>query len=191
MPAFKCAYCGTWGEKPIGEINRAKSAGLNLYCNRKHAGLGRRSGKTKAQKIAEKAAYDAEYRVKNRKYLKAMRALYFKQTYDPVKAAVERKKKMPRHVEYCRRPEYREWKSGYDKQYRAKKFFGPFAEAAMLAVDLNRAIKERSTNAEIKWQNKTCNKTQQRDRKSEGPKRTDARPRFRDRRDRHSAPVSQ
>ncbi len=42
-----------------------------------------------------------EYRRKNRAALKAKKAERHKRTYDPVKAAVVRKKRMPRHVEYC------------------------------------------------------------------------------------------
>lgn len=151
---------------------------------------GRRCGKTKAEKRAEKAIYDKEYRETNLATIKAKKAAWFKRNYDPVAAAVERKKHMPRHVEYCRRPEYRAKKTIYDKHYRAEKYFGPFAEVAMLTTDLNREIKQRMTNAEIKWKNKTANKAQFRDRESQGEKRTDPRPRIRDRRRGNSAALS-
>ena len=187
MPRFKCAYCDNRGEKPTGEINRAKAAGLNLYCNRKCAGLGRRCGKTKAQRVAEKAAYDQEYREKNLAKIKAYKKAYFKRIYDPVAAAVECKKNMARHVEYCRRPEYRAYKTVYDKKYRAKKFFGPFAEVAMLTIDLNREIKTRMTNHEIKYQNQGTNKTQRREREAKQESR--GRPRQRESNRNHSAPI--
>lgn len=176
-----CRNCGKKPDKPNGAVMRAKKIGAPLYCNRKCAGLGRRCGKSKAQRVAEKAAYDQIYREKNLARITAEKAVYFKRTYDPVAAAIERKKHMPRHIEYCRRPEYRAWKTEYDKQHRAKKNFGPFAEIALLTNDLNREIKERMTNAEIRWKNQTANKAQFRDREGEGQKRTDPRPRVRDR----------
>jgi hypothetical protein len=189
MAAVKitCGHCGKRSEKRACDVARARKAGLNIYCNRRCAGLARRCGKTKAQRAVEKAAYDRKYRAKNLAAIKAKKSIYFKKTYDPVAAAVVRKRNMPRHIAYCRRPEYRAWKTVYDKQHRAKKFFGAFAEVAMLTNDLNRAIKERMTNAEIRWQNKTANKTQFRDWESKGEKRTDARPRQRAGSDDHRA----
>lgn len=183
-----CENCGKKFDKSPGEVNRARKGGYRLFCGRRCSGLARRSDtRTVAQKRADKATYDAEYRRKNRGLLKRKKAAYFKRTYDPVKAAVERKKNMPRHVAYCRRPEYKRWKKGYDRKYRAKKLFGPFAEAAMLLTDLNHEIKGRMTNEQIAIANQTFNKAQRRRRASkEEPTRT--RPRFRDRRDRHQAP---
>ena len=189
MVPITCAHCGKRSNKRRCDVLRAREAGLNIYCNRRCSGLGRRCGKTKAQRVKEKAKYDADYRAKNRAMLKAKKAAYFQRTYDPVAAAVERKKNMPRHIEYCRRPEYRAWKTIYDRQHLAKKKYGPFAEVAMLTHDLNHEIKQRMTNAEIKWKNETANKAQFRDREGQGEKRTDPRPRFRERRDRSSAPI--
>lgn len=187
MVAFRCAHCGKRAEKEAGHVNRSQSLGLRLFCNLRCAGLGRRKHKTKAQMIEEKRVYDAEYRRKNLARIKARKRAYFQRTYDPEKARIERKKRMPKHVEYCRRPEYKVYKSKYDRKYRANKF-GAFADAYLLTVDLNRAIKERASNAEIKWENRTANKAQFR-RRAAGQKER-SRPRGRDRRDRHSAPVS-
>lgn len=181
-----CAYCKRETDKPVGAVNRAREAGLRIFCDRKCAGLGRRKGKTKAQKIEEKRLYDMAYRAKNLARIKAQKAAHHKATYDPEKQRAYNKKRMPLHVEYCRRPEYRKWKRDYDRQYRAKEF-GPFAEAYLLAIDLNRAIKERATNHEIKWQNQTANKTQFRRRADKEKERS--RPRYRGRRDRHSPSV--
>lgn len=184
-----CRHCKKAVDKPAGAVTRARAIGAPLYCGRRCAGLARRTHKTKAQKRAEKAAYDRIYRAKNLASIKAKKAAHFKRTYDPVAAAVERKKNMPRHVAYCRRPEYRAKKSIYDKQHRAKKWFGPFAEVAILTTDLNREIKERASNYEIRRQNKTGNKAQERDRQAEGQKRDDTDRRQRDRRHGHSAAV--
>lgn len=182
---FKCAHCGKTGDKPTGEVNRAEASGLRLFCNRRCSGLAKRTHKTKSQKRAEKKAYDALYRVENLATITAKKRAYFKRTYDPAKAAVERKKRMPLHVEYCRRPEYKRWKKTYDRRHRAEKFYGPFAEVAMLTLDLNREIKGRMNNHDIKWQNQTCNKTQFRRRADKAQERT--RPRNRERRDGHTA----
>ena len=162
---FTCAHCGKTAEKPTGEVNRARKAGLRVFCDRRCSGLGRRKPfKPKAQRVAEKREYDAAYRVKNLAILKAKKRAYHKRTYDPAKERVARNKRMKWHVAYCRRPEYRSWKKGYDRKYRSKRLFGPFAEAAMLAVDLNREIKSRSSNYEIRLQNGTINKRQTRTR---------------------------
>jgi len=188
LAAFRCAHCGKRAQKEAGHVNRSRELGLRLFCGRRCAGLGRRKHKTKAQRVAEKREYDAEYRRKNLARIKADKKAYFQRTYDPEKARIERKKRMPKHVEYCRRPEYKVYKSKYDRKYRANKF-GVFADAYLLTVDLNRAIKERSTNEQIKWENCTANKAQFR-RRAAGQKER-SRARNRDRRDRHSAPVGQ
>ena len=96
---FACHHCGKFTRKPAGSINRAKAAGLNIYCSRVCSGLDRRSGKTKAERVAEKAAYDREYRRRDPEALKARKAEYHRRTYDPVKAAADRALKMHRHVE--------------------------------------------------------------------------------------------
>lgn len=163
---FACAHCGKTAEKPAGHVNRSRTAGLRLFCGRRCFGLDRRQHKTKAQRVAEKKAYDAAYRAKNLAMLKAKKRAHHKRTYDPAKGAVVRKKRMPLHVQYCRRPEYKRWKHDYDRKYRSKREYGPFVEAAMLAVDLNREVKSRSTDYEIRSQNGTLNKTQRRRRET-------------------------
>lgn len=161
---YHCAHCGKVADKATGHVNRARERGLNLYCGRRCSGLGRRQGKTKAERVAEKAAYDAAYRAKNREMLKAKKQEHHKRTYDPAAAAVVRKARMPLHVEYCRRPEYRAWKKGYDRKYRAKKFYGPFDEAFLLTMDITTEIKGRTTRHEVKYQNGCTNKAQRRKR---------------------------
>lgn len=91
---------------------------------------------------ARKAAYDKRYRKLNRARLKAEHAAYFQRTYDPVKAAVERKKRMPKHVEYCRQPWYVAWKREYDKKRRARKF-GAFADAYKVLLQLVKEVKKQ------------------------------------------------
>lgn len=158
-----CAYCGKPSAKVAGHVNRSRAAGLNLYCDRKCAGLGRRKGKTKAQKIAEKKAYDAEYRKRDVEAMKARKHAYHLRTYDPAKAAVKRKGTMARHVEYCRRPEYKAWKRQYDKQYNAA-VYGPFADCALLLQALNAEIATRMSKYEIYMANGRYDKYSERKR---------------------------
>lgn len=161
---FQCANqnCGAWAEKPTGAVNRARAAGLNLYCDRACSGVGRRKGKTAEQRRAEKAAYDAEYRARNAARIKADKAEYFRRTYDPEKAAIERQARMPRHVEYCRRPEYRKWKREYDMRFRDTKNYGAFAESARLLRDLEAECLSRMSRYEIYQANGLLNKAKQR-----------------------------
>jgi hypothetical protein len=171
---FTCPQCGKPACKPAGAVNRAHAIGAPIYCGKVCAGLARRKPpKTKAQKVAEKAAYDAEYRTKNREMLRAKKAAHFQRTYDPEAARIERKKRAAFHAEYCRQPSYRLWKAEYDRRRRAS-VYGEFADSYTLTMELNREIKSRSSNYEIRLQNQTGNKAQERDRDSEGPKRDDS-----------------
>lgn len=168
---YRCAHCGKTNDKAAGHINRARAAGLNLYCNRRCSGLGRRTGKTDAQKREEKRLYDIVYQAENREKRCAQKREYHKRTYDPVKAAAYRKTRMPYHVEYCRRPEYRAKKKNYDRKHRAAEY-GDFAEAFLLTQDLNREIKERTSRHEVKYQNGATNKAQRRKRQAEAEERS-------------------
>lgn len=89
-----------------------------------------------------KAAYDREYRRKNKAMLQAKKAAYYQRTYDPIKAAKERKKTMPRHVEYCRRPEYKKKKYAYDRKREAAKY-GEYAECRDILRVLMKEIKRQ------------------------------------------------
>lgn len=89
-----------------------------------------------------KAEYDRKYRKKNRTRIKAEKAAYFQRTYDPIKAAKERKKKMPAHLEYCRQPWYKAWKKKYDQKRRDAKF-GDFKDThAVLLALVNEIYKQ-------------------------------------------------
>ena len=143
-----CAHCGALFDKEKGQANRARRRGLPLYCNQTCAGLAHRKHKTAAQKKQEKRLYDIEYRTKNRKLLRAKKNAYFQRTYDPNKARIERKKTMPRHVEYCRQPRYKTYKREYDRRYRARDF-GEFGDAYLLSVDLAHEILSRVSRYDI------------------------------------------
>jgi hypothetical protein len=103
-----------------------------------------------------------EFRRKNREILKIKKKEYFQKTYDPEKAAIERKANLPRHVEYCRQPKYRKYKKGYDAKHRAKNDYGEFWEAFLALREIEREVRKRMSWYEIEKQNGTLNKHQQR-----------------------------
>ncbi|MDB5241415.1 MAG: hypothetical protein JWP57_2040 [Spirosoma sp.] len=111
-------------------------------------------------KKALKAEYDRKYRIRNRDMLKAKKHAYFKKTYDPVQAAVARKKRMPFHVEYCRRPAYKAKKQSYDKRHRAQQQYGEFWESALLIEQ----IESHYSQQEVRQINNLHNKAQNRKR---------------------------
>lgn len=159
-----CDYCGKPSKQHVGAINRARRKGLPLYCDKICSGFARRKNKTTAQKKAEKSAYDRKLRSEHPAALKIRRAVSHKKNYDPEKAAVKRQEHMPRHIEYCRRPEYRAWKHEYDQKYNMERVYGPFWGAARLLTTLEAEIKSRASNYEIDVQNGTINKTLKRKR---------------------------
>lgn len=156
-----CA-CGHPAMRPTGEINRAERRGWPLWCSQACAGLARRIERTDEERRQIKAAYDAQRRVELADEIRAKKRAYHLRTYDPAKAAEERQKRMPRHVEYCRRPEYRKWKADYDRKHLAAKQYGPFAEAALILRDIETEVLSRIDRTEIARQNGTLNKKQSR-----------------------------
>lgn len=164
---FSCAHCHVIAWKEARDINRAAKAGLRVYCSRECSGLGRRKNKTLEQKRAEKAAYDAEFRRLNRDRLKAEKAAWYQRTADREKERVYRKANMARHVEYCRRPEYRAQKAAYDQRRRDQMNFGDFAEAAAVLRDLEAEITTRASRYEIYMERGTINKSLRRKREYE------------------------
>lgn len=156
-----CAWCGKSRLLEQGAINRARSRAAPLYCGKTCSGLGRRKHKTKEQRVAEKAQYDHGYRLRDPLALKIRKAAYHQRTYDPKAAALERKKRAPWHLEYCRRPEYKKYKSIYDLKRRAAEF-GEFSEAYKLLLDIEKEIGNRASRYEIYSANGTLNKALQR-----------------------------
>lgn len=162
---FRCAHCGRTASQPTGAVNRARKAGLKLYCDRRCASLGRRTDdRTQEQKRADKAIYDAEYRAKNRTMLAAKKAAYHARTYDPAKQRIYNQSRMAHHVEYCRRPEYREKKKAYDHVYNAKRDYGPLWEIQLLTLDIRAAVLERQTDYDIRLAKGGLSKSQKRKR---------------------------
>jgi hypothetical protein len=157
-----CGQCGCDALLEAGAVNRARRRRMNVYCGRKCSGLGRRTNKTREQKIEEKRLYDMEYRAKNLADITRKKKEYFRRSYDPEKARIERKANMARHVEYCRRPEYKEYKRQYDRKFRAKSDYGEFWESFLLVMDLDKEVDSRMTDYEVRQINGTNGKTQKR-----------------------------
>jgi hypothetical protein len=161
---MNCFTCGAQLNKSPSATNRAQREGRPLFCNKVCFGLSRRVERSAEQKKEEKRLYDIAYRDKNLKAIKAKKAAAFQRDYDPVKAAVHRKENMHKHIEYCRRPEYRKWKAEYDQKYLAKKEFGEFWEAAIAVYKIEAEVDSRMTRYEVYQSNGTINKTQKRKR---------------------------
>ena len=161
-----CAYCGGQALKETGEINRAAKRGLSIYCDRRCSGFGRRNPNppSEVEKRAAKAEYDRLRRAElGEELLAQKRAAYHNKVAADAetvraKQRAYREKNMGRHVEYCRRPEYKDWKSQYDRKHRARKFYGPFSEAFLILQDLEAEISARASRYEIYSANGTLNK---------------------------------
>lgn len=159
--SVSCAFCGKSFDAENGSVNRAKKKNASLYCNRTCAGMGRRKNKTPEQKKEDKRLYDINYRATS-PTLKARKAAYYQRTRNPEKEREVRKARMHLHIKYCQRPAYREWKKKYDRNYRCKKMFGEFGDAASILFDIENEVSDRITRYEISQQNGTLNKHQQR-----------------------------
>ena len=93
-------------------------------------------------KKLRKAAYDRRYRKLNRERIRANHAAYFQRTYDPIKAAKDRKKRMPEHVKYCRQPWYRAYKREYDRKRRAGEF-SAYSDAYKVLLQLVKEVRKQ------------------------------------------------
>lgn len=159
MVSAVCAACGKTFERKNGQLRCPRH-----FCSRSCFWVLRRienaDTRTPEQKKADKSAYDAIYREKNREAKKQYHHEWYKANRNPEKEREARKDKMPRHVEYCRQPQYKAWKQAYDRVHRAKKHYGGFYEAFLLILDIDAEVASRMTRTEIYAQNQTLNKTQ-------------------------------
>lgn len=165
-----CPVCGAEALIENSAIGRARRIVAPLYCGRVCAGIARRdpSPRTEAQRKADKAAYDREYRVRDVAAMKAAKAEYHRRTYNAALEAEKRRLKMPRHVEYCRQPEYKAWKKEYDKRYRAQQDYGEYWEASIVCNEIATEVLTRTSRYEIGLERGTLGKTQQRRRDYDG-----------------------
>lgn len=164
---IRCPQCHTLFVTKTAYFNRATKIGAPLYCGKVCAGLARRrkNPPTAEERRIAKAAYDLERRNgAQRAEILAKKRSHYYANHERISTqlAAYRAAHMDRHVEYCRQPEYRAWKSVYDRRRRAEKDFGEFSEAALLLADVEREIAERASKYEIYLTNGTINKAQQR-----------------------------
>ena len=139
-----CPQCNASFAAMTKHANQADKIGAPLYCCMACAHIARRLPKSPEQKKAEKAAYDREYRARDPEALKAYKALHYQEFRDSEKERATRQLRMPQHVEYCRRPEYRAKKHEYDTvRYEAE--YGDYAETWRLLLDLEREIRSQAT----------------------------------------------
>jgi len=158
---INCAQCGKEADKRAGDVERLRARGYKLYCSLRCSGLASRKYWTKAQRTEGKRLYDIAYRKKNAERIAKQKKAWQIANYDPEKQRIYNKKNSQRHVEYCRRPEYKAYKHQYDMDRRAKQF-GPFAEAYKLELSLRREIRERINKHESNQEKGTINKRQAR-----------------------------
>lgn len=145
MHTILCSHCGAGFSCSTRYINRAAKSGAPLFCSKACFGLSRRvTPKDTEQAKAEKAAYDIAYRARNVEKRKAEKAAYYQRTKDPEKERAIRQANMPRHVEYCRQPEYKAKKHEYDIK-KACAEFGEFAETWRLLLELEKEIRSQAS----------------------------------------------
>ena len=126
----------------MGAYNRAMKINSPLYCSQKRCGIARR--KSDKEKKRLKAEYDKNRRTEKAEELRAQKkaayALWGPQHRD--KERENRKRNMPKHIEYCRQPEYKEKKKDYDRKVRVAQY-GEFAESYELLEELVKEIKRQ------------------------------------------------
>lgn len=128
-----------------GAINRAIREGKPLYCDHVCAGLARRV--STSQKKRQKALYDARRRTEIAAEVSVQKQEYYQRTRNPEKERERRRANRDRHAEHCRQPEYKAYKQDYDLHRRAEEY-GPYADAYLLLIDLEREIRSRATGYE-------------------------------------------
>lgn len=162
---LQCEWCGKKMQRLTVWFLRA---GPHSYCGRECSGYARRKYRTPEAKQSAKADYDAIYRQKNADRIKHRKHEAFKAAYDPEKAKIERKKRMPYHVEYLRRrmqdPKYRQAKVEYDIKRRAKINYGAFADCDDILRKIEQSVALQMSDYEIRIQQGTLNKNLKRKR---------------------------
>lgn len=160
-----CDNCGKEFERLATEVKYREKTQMckHTYCSQECAGLARRSNKAQEDKRREKAEYDARRRILKREEIRLKKAEYYQRTRDPVKEREYRKANVSRHVEYCRRPEYKQYKREYDRQYRSKEY-GEFSDCYLLLIDLQKETRARLDSTESLIQRDIHNKTLRRKR---------------------------
>jgi hypothetical protein len=91
-----------------------------------------------------KADYDKNRRTEKADEIKAKKKAAYA-IWGPQHRDLEREKRkdrMPLHIEYCRQPEYKEWKRKYDRKLRVSEY-GEYAECYELLEQLVKEVKHQ------------------------------------------------
>lgn len=141
---FVCEHCGASSARRATDVARARAAGRRLFCSRNCAGLARRVERTEEERRSRKAAYDKDYRERDRGNRRAKKAEYHRRTYDPDKARAIRDANAEAIRQYkadwYADPSNRERKRQYDEARRASEY-ADFAEAWRLVLELEREVR--------------------------------------------------
>lgn len=128
-----CPQCEKWKAREAGAVNRARKIGAKLYCGRKCSMLAKRVDNPVTPRNPNwkeiKREYDRKYRERKGDERKSQKKAYYARIGPTIreKERETRKKRMPLHLEYCRRPEYKAKKHAYDIQ-RNREEYGEYAE---------------------------------------------------------------
>ncbi len=88
--SFECAHCGTTASRRAGDVNRARRQGLQLYCDRRCSGLGRRV--PDEVKRANKAEYHRKRRAElGDEYRRQKRESYYRNHEKNLKKGAEKR----------------------------------------------------------------------------------------------------
>lgn len=147
LVSFNCAHCGCATSKTSSSVNRASRLRAPLFCGRICSGMSKRKNKTSEQKKAEKREYDALRRLALYQEIRKKKAEHYAKNKDREKEREDRKRRMPMHVEYCRRPQYKAKKATYDKM-RIDMQYGEFAECNRLLMELESLIRSSMSRYE-------------------------------------------
>jgi hypothetical protein len=144
--ARKCPQCDREFFARASHVNRAIKMLAPLYCGKACASAARRIEVDAETKKALKAEYDSKRRDALADELKAQKRAHYEANRDRILARMVeyRKKRMPQHVEYCRRPEYKAYKVEYDKA-RNESEYGEWADAWRLLQDLEQEIRSQAS----------------------------------------------
>jgi len=149
--SYRCDQCGKQNTKRAADVRRAIVCGGGLFCDKVCFGLSRRKWLTDEERIADRKERVRLYGIKRREELadqiKKQKADYFKRTYNPKSAKIERAKRMGWHVAYMREyykdPVKKAEKVAYDRERRDKAKYGEFWECAPILRELEEDIRGR------------------------------------------------
>lgn len=95
------------------------------------------------EKKQKKKLYDARRRIEKSELIKAQKAKFCKTPAGRAMQKRNREKTKDYHLEYCRSPEYKNWKRSYDRVHRAKFYHGQFWECMLLIDEIEKEVIKR------------------------------------------------